>query len=128
MALGIIAVKDLAVKMYNGLVHINVGSTSITGVGEKLSDGAKVVTKITGATTGAAGLAKGSVDVAEALTCQDGICAVISAIGCAADGLQICASFVPGPNVTAIITTSVSVGCKVFVWCCKKSKLPWGTC
>ena len=55
MAFGINIVKGVAVKIYNGLVHINVGSTTITGVGDKLSDGAKVVTKITGATTGAAG-------------------------------------------------------------------------
>jgi hypothetical protein len=38
-------VKGIAIKVYNGLVHINVGSMTITGVGDKLSD-AKVVTKI----------------------------------------------------------------------------------
>ena len=86
------------------------------------------VTKVTGATTGTAGAAKGSVDFAEAVACQDGVCAVVSAVGVAADGLQICASFIPGPNVTAVVTMPISVGCKVFVWCCKKSKLPWGSC
>ena len=86
------------------------------------------VTKVTGATTGAAGAAKGSVDFAEAVACQDGVCAVVSAVGVAADSLQICASFIPGPNVTAVVTMPISVGCKVFVWCCKKSKLPWGSC
>ena len=86
------------------------------------------VTKVTGATTGAAGAAKGSVDFADAVACQDGVCAVVSAVGVAADGLQICASFIPGPNVTAVVTMPISVGCKVFVWCCKKSKLPWGGC
>ena len=41
--------------------------------------------KITGATTGAAGLAKGSMDFVEAVACQDGICATISAVGVIAD-------------------------------------------
>jgi hypothetical protein len=128
MALGFGLVKKLSLKVYNGLVKVNKISIKVTGVGDKLSDGAKVVTKITGATSGAAGLAKGSVDVAEAIACKDGICAFVSAVGCAADSLQIMASFVPGPNVTAVITTPVSIGCKVFVWCCKRSKLPWGSC
>ena len=86
------------------------------------------VTKVTGATTGAVGAAKGVVDLAEAVACQDGICAFVSAVGVAADGLQICTSFIPGPNITAVVTMPVSAGCKVFVWCCKKSKLPWGGC
>jgi hypothetical protein len=86
------------------------------------------MTKVVGATTNSAGVAKESVDLAEALACQYGICALVSAIGVTADGLQICTSFIPGTNVTAIITIPVSVGCKVFVWCCKKSKLPWGVC
>ena len=88
----------------------------------------KYVTKVTGATTGAAGAAKGTMDFAEAIACQDGICAFVSAVGVAADSLQVCTSFIPGPNVTVIVTMPVSVGCKVFVWCCKKSKLPWGSC
>jgi hypothetical protein len=86
------------------------------------------VTKVTGVVTGAAGAAKGSVDFAEALVCSDGICAVVSAIGVSADLLQVFTSFVPGPNITSIVTMPISVGCKVFVWCCKKSKLPWGSC
>ena len=86
------------------------------------------VTKLTGATTGAAGAAKGTVDLAEAIACQDGICAFVSAVGVAADGLQVCTSFIPGPNVTAVVTMPVSVGCKVYVGCCKKSKLPWRGC
>lgn len=126
--LGINVIRKSCLSCYNAIVNVNINSIALTGVGDKLSEGGKVVTKITGATTGAAGLAKGSVDVAEALACQDGVCAFVSSVGCFADTLQIVASFVPGPNVTAIITTPVSVGCKVFVWCCKKSKLPWGTC
>jgi len=128
MALGLKFLNKCAVRSWNFMLGINVESIKIVGVGDKLSDGGKVVSKITGASAGAAGLGKGSVDLAEALACQDGVCAVISGVGCAADSLQIIASFVPGPNITAVITTPVSSGCKVFVWCCKKSKLPWGSC
>ena len=82
--------------------------------------------------TRAAAAAKGSVDFAEAVACQDGVCPVVSAIGVSADCLQICTSFIPRPNVTSIVTIIVtmpiSVGCKVFVWCCKRSKLPWEGC
>jgi hypothetical protein len=86
------------------------------------------VTKITGATTGAAGAAKGSIDAAEAFACNDGVCFIVSCVGVAADSLQVLASLAPGPNVTSLVTTPISVGCKVFVWCCKRSKLPWGKC
>ena len=86
------------------------------------------ITKVTGVTTGAAGAAKGTVDLAEALACRDGICAVVSAVSVCADGLSMAASFIPGPNVTTVITVPISVGSKVFVYCCKKSKVPWGGC
>jgi len=128
MALGFTFIGKYANRGIKFILGLNFESIKIVGVGDKLSEGGKVVSKITGATTGAAGLAKGSVDVAEAIACSDGICAVVSGIGCAADSLQIVASFVPGPNITAVLTTPISVGCKVFVWCCKKSKLPWGGC
>jgi|YelNatPaOPRAMG01_1025707.scaffolds.fasta_scaffold00299_57 hypothetical protein len=42
---------------------------------------------VTGVTTGAAGVAKGSRDFAEAVACQDSICAVVSGIGVTADCL-----------------------------------------
>jgi len=85
------------------------------------------VTKVTGVSVGSAGAAKGTVDMLEAIACQDGICAVVSGIGVCADGLSMAASFIPGPNVTTVITVPVSVGCKVFVYCCKKAKkMPWG--
>jgi hypothetical protein len=85
------------------------------------------VTKVTGVSTGAAEAAKGTVDMLEAIACQDGICAIISGIGVCADSLSIAASFIPGPNVTTVITVPISVGCKVLVHCCKKAKrMPWG--
>jgi len=72
-------------------------------------------------------MAKGTVDTLEAIACQDGICAIVSGIGVCADTLSVAASFIPGPNVTTVITVPISVGCKVFVHCCKKAKkMPWG--
>ena len=101
---------------------------SVKGINNRLESPFKVITKITGATTGAAGAVKGTADAIEALACQDGICFVVSCVGTAADSLQICASFVPGPNMTSLVTTPISMGCKVFVWCCRGSKIPWGNC
>lgn len=115
-------------KVFNYTKGVNDLLQSPIIVGNAANNGVTYVTKITGATTGSVGFAKGSVDAMEALACRDGICFVVSCIGTSADGLQILASFVPGPNVTALFTTPVSWGCKVFVYCCKKSKLPWGGC
>lgn len=67
------------------------------------------MTNSTGATTG------GALDAAEAFACGDAVCFVVSCVGLSADYLQVIASFVPGPNVTALVRTSISVGCKVFV-------------
>jgi hypothetical protein len=120
--------KKVIMFIPNKLIAINHNIEKIINLPETADKTFTYVTKVTGATTGAAGAAKGSVDFAEALACQDGVCAFVSAIGVCADTLQICTSFIPGPNVTAIVTMPVSIGCKVFVWCCKRSKLPWGGC
>ena len=53
-----------------------------------------------------------------------GVCSVVSYVGVAADGLQVAASFVFGPNLITVVTLPISVGCKIFGWACKKSKLP----
>lgn len=121
-------VKKVVMYIPNKVIAINDNVNKVINLPTAADKTFTYVTKVTGATTGAAGAAKGSVDFAEAVACQDGVCAVVSAVGVAADSLQICASFIPGPNVTAVVTTPISVGCKVFVWCCKKSKLPWGGC
>lgn len=110
------------------VMTVNKNINKVATFPEKVDKTFTYVTKVTGITTGTAGAVKGGVDFAEAVACQDGVCAVVSAVGVAADGLQICASFIPGPNVTTIVTIPISVGCKVFVWCCKRSKLPWGGC
>lgn len=91
----------------------------ILGPSLKFTKKAKKVTEMTDSV---------SADFLEAVACQDSICATISLIGVAADGLQVCTSFIPGPNITAIITLPISVGCKVFVWPGKRSKLPLGGC
>ena len=116
--------KKVIMFIPNKLVTINNNVDKIINLPNRADKTFTYITKVTGATTGAAGAAKGSTDLIEAIACQDGICAFISAVGVAADGLQICASFIPGPNVTTIVTMPISIGCKVFVWCCKKSKLP----
>ena len=74
------------------------------------------------------GSSGGSADVIEAVVCQDEICAILSAVGLAADGLEISTFFLPGPNLTGIIPIPVSIGPKLFVYGCKKSKLAWGGC
>lgn len=121
-------VKKVVMFIPNKLIAINDSINKLIALPKNVDKTFTYVTKVTGATTGAAGAAKGSVDFAEAVVCQDGVCAFVSAVGVAADGLQVCTSFIPGPNVTAVVTMPISVGCKVFVWCCKKSKLPWGGC
>jgi hypothetical protein len=106
---------------------INDSTDNLVKISETADKTLTYVTKVTGVSTGAAGAAKGTVDMLEAMACQDGVCAVVSGVGVCADGLSMAASFIPGPNVTTIITVPVSVGCKVFVYCCKKAKkMPWG--
>jgi hypothetical protein len=86
------------------------------------------ITKLFGATTGAVGAGKGLADAREAFLCADGLCFVVSCVGVAADNLQMAASFVPGPNVTVVVTMPISLGCKTFVWCCKRGIFPNGKC
>jgi len=104
-------IKKVVLFVPNKLIAINNNVNKIINFPEAADKTFTYITKVTGATSGAAGLAKGSVDLAEAIACQDGICAFVSAVG-----------------VTAIVTMPISVGCKVFVWSCKRSKLPWGGC
>lgn len=121
-------VKKIVMFVPNKLIAINNSVDKLLSMPDKTEKTFTYLTKIVGASTGSAGVAKGTVDFAEAIACQDGICATVSAVGVVADGLQICTSFIPGPNVTAVVTMPISIGCKVFVYCCKKSKLPWGGC
>jgi len=107
--------------------NINQSTDNMVKISKTADKTLTYVTKVTGVSTGAAGAAKGTVDMLEAVACQDGICAIVSGVGVCADGLSMAASFIPGPNMTTFITVPVSVGCKVFVYCCKKAKrMPWG--
>jgi hypothetical protein len=107
--------------------NVNESTDNMVKISETADNTLTYVTKVTGISIGATGAAKGTVDMLEAVACQDGVCAIVSVIGVCADGLSMAASFIPGPNVTTIITVPVSVGCKVFVYCCKKAKrMPWG--
>ena len=121
-------IKKVITYVPNKIIAINNNVNKIINLPTAADKTFTYFTKVTCATTGAAGAAKGTLDLTESIAYQDGICAFVLAIGVAADSLQICTSFIPGPNVTAVVTMPVSVGCKVFVCCCKKSKLPWGGC
>lgn len=115
-------------KLGNYTKSINTFLEAPTAISNTYSKTFTYVSKVTGVTVGATGAAKGSVDAIEALACQDGVCFVVSCIGVGADALHMAASFVPGPNFTAVATVPISASCKVFVWCCKRSKIPWGSC
>jgi hypothetical protein len=128
MAPSISFLKKIVLFIPNKIIKINSALEKALGLPEKAEKGFVMGTKVLGAGTGAAQAGKGSADLAEAIVCQDGVCAVVSGIGLAADCLQICGSFVPGPNVTVAITVPVSYFCKTFVWACKRSKLPFGGC
>ena len=109
------------------LKNLNDSTDNLVKISDTADKTLTYVTKVTGVSTGASGAAKGTVDMLEAVACQDGVCAVVSGIGVCADALSIATSFIPGPNVTTVVTVPISVGCKTFVWCCKRAKkMPWG--
>lgn len=85
-------------------------------------------TKILGGTTGGIQVGKGLHDAHEAFLCADGLCFVVSCAGVAADSVQVIGSWLPGPNMTCVVTMPISFCCKTFVWCCKRGLLPRGNC
>ena len=114
-------------RFVQNVKNINEATDHMVKITKKADKTFTYITKVTGVSTGAAGAAKGTVDMLEAVACQDGVCAVVSGIGVCADGLSMATSFIPGPNITTVVTVPVSVGCKVFVYCCKRAKkMPWG--
>lgn len=102
--------------------NVNDSSDNMVKISETADKTLTYITKVTGVSTGAAGAAKGTVDMLEAIACQDGVYAVVSGIGVCADGLSIATFFILGPNVTTVVTVPISVGCKLFVYYCKKAK------
>lgn len=109
-----------------GLKAFNQTCTKSVVITESVEKSYVHMTKVLGASTGSAGLAKGSIDLAEALACQDYVCASVSAVGCFADAISLCTTFLPGANISTVVTVPVSIGCKTFVWACKGAKVPWG--
>ena len=110
--LGIRTIKNI-------LIQVN---TTVT----KTAKGSNWVGKTVVTSTGGIGAAKGTVDMLEDLVCQDYVCFTVDCIGVAADTLTCLTSFVPGPNVTSIVTIPISLTCKTFRWCCKRAELPFG--
>lgn len=92
---------------------------------EKMSAFEVACTKMFGTTSAGILFGKGAADAAEAIACDDKVCFVVSCIGCGFDTLGFVTNFVPGPNVTQIITIPGSMCCKVFVKSCKLKTLPW---
>lgn len=115
-------------KLMNYTKAINTLLEAPTGIKEYTDKTVTIVTKVTGATIGSLGAARGTVDMMEAYVCNDGVCFAISTIGVCADLLGFATSFVPGPNVTSLVTIPLSTFCKCFVWNCKRSNLPWVGC
>nr|QYB19234.1 hypothetical protein [Climaconeis cf. scalaris]QYB19343.1 hypothetical protein [Climaconeis cf. scalaris] len=70
--------------------------------------------KVTKYTVVTAVVSKESINIAEAIACQNKICAFVSEVKVSSDGLQICTSFIAILNVTAVVIMPISVNCKVF--------------
>lgn len=68
---------------------------------------------------------KGASDAAIVYAWDDGVCFVVSCVGCGFDTLQFVASFAPGPNITTVVRLRISAGWKTFVWGWKNQTLPW---
>jgi hypothetical protein len=111
--------------IYNYTKNLNQFFEASVATGNKWTNFEKWVPKVFGSTSGGALFGKGVTDAAVAYAYNDRVCFVISCIGCAFDFLQFLASFVPGPNVTVIVTLTGSAACKTFVWACKNQTLSW---
>lgn len=61
--------------------NVNDSTENMVKISQTANKTFTYVTKVTGVSTGAAGAAKGTVDMLEAIACQDGVCSVVSGIG-----------------------------------------------
>jgi hypothetical protein len=109
-------------KLYEATTKFNILLDKSLSSAEKMERLYVYASKTLGVTSGGALLGKGAFDLTEAIICKDGICAIVSFIGCAADTLQLITTFVPGGNATTLATLPISLGCKTFVQSCKSSK------
>jgi hypothetical protein len=117
--LGIQTVKNI-------LINANTTVTNALKGTEWVEKKGTLLQKTIATSTGAMGAAKGTVDLVEDLVCQDYVCFAVDCIGILADGFTCFTSFIPGPNVTSVVTIPVSLACKTFRWCCKRAELPFG--
>ena len=69
--------KKIIMFVPNKVIAINQSVEKAISLPDKVDKTFTYVTKVTGAITGSAGLGKGSVDLVEAIACNDGICAFI---------------------------------------------------
>ena len=90
-------------KFQNYTKALNIVLEASTDSKEGVTSGLEWTSKFIGQTTGAAGVAKGTMDAAEAPACQYDVCFIVSCVGITADSLQIAPSFVSGPNVAALV-------------------------
>jgi hypothetical protein len=65
-------------RLVQTVKSVNDSADNMVKISETADKTLTYVTKVTGVSTGAAGAAKGSVDMLKALACQDGVCAVVS--------------------------------------------------
>lgn len=112
-------------KIYNYTLSLNTALEAPLALSNKMTDFEKWITRMFGTCSAGPLFGKGAADAVEAYACKDGVCFVVSCVGCAFDALGFIANFVPGPNITQVITLPVSGACKVFVFCCKNKTLPW---
>lgn len=112
-------------KIYNYTSSINTALEAPLAIRSKMTDFETWVTRMFGTCSSGPLFGKGAADAVEAYACEDGVCFFISCVGCTFDAFGFLANFVPGPNITQVITLPVSAGCKVFVHCCKNKTLPW---
>lgn len=107
-------------KTYSYVKGVNAALSMPTVVCEVSSNRFVYTTKLVGATTGTCGIRKRASDALEALACQDRVCFLISCISVSADSLTVADSYVSDANFASLVTMPISVGCKSFVWACKK--------
>lgn len=108
------------------LVNFNKTVANTATASDKALTAGTAAHKTVVTTAGGVGFAKAAVDIAEDIACQDYICLTVDCVGLAADVLTCATSFIPGLNVTSVVTIPVSTSCKVFRWCCTKSFLKIG--
>lgn len=108
------------------LVNLNTTVANAATGTEKVVTGGEAAHKTVVTTLGGAGLVKGAVDIAEDLVCQDYLCLTVDCVGVAADVLTCATSFIPGLNVTSVVTIPISTSCKFFRWCCTRSIFKFG--